>query len=106
MTAIRFINHQIFPGVPANSFGLGRNEPNVFLSERPFDSLLGCSDRFRFDYRLTHYHKASNRHGPFPDAALDTLNNRIFDVSIFHLDRTDRSASWFPTRTSRDHHSN
>jgi hypothetical protein len=58
--------------------------PRLFRSQRPVNRLLGCGHSLRFDCRLAHNHHAINRRRPFPDAALDALNNGVFDVPILH----------------------
>jgi hypothetical protein len=72
----------------------GRNEPLPFRSKRPVNRLLGCGHRFRFDCRLAHDHCARNRSGPFPDAALDALNDGIFDVPVFHHEPRFCGTGW------------
>src|SRR5882762_8025977 len=62
----------------------GGTSRSLFRSKRPVNRLLGCGHRFRFDCRLAHDHYARNRSGPFPDAALDALNDGILDVPVFH----------------------
>jgi hypothetical protein len=75
----RFVGH---PDIL--TLGAGRHEPHRSQIHGPIDSLLGGSDRFRSGLLLARYDHAFNGHRPFPHTALDALNNRIFDVSIFH----------------------
>ena len=62
----------------------GRDDPHLFWCERPVNRALGFPNRLRFDGRLARDHDTGNRSGPFPETALDALNNGIFDVPIFH----------------------
>ena len=39
--------------------------------------------------------RVTNHHRPFPDVGLAALNDRIFDASVFHIDRTGRGANSF-----------
>ena len=68
----------------------------VFGASARSIAFLGCGHRLRFDRRLAHDHHASNRRRPFPDAALDALNNGVFDVPIYH--REPRFCGKRPTR--------
>jgi hypothetical protein len=62
----------------------GRDDPHLFWCERPVNRALGFPNRLRFDGRLARDHDTGNRSGPFPETALDALDNGIFDVPIFH----------------------
>jgi len=62
----------------------GRDEPHVLRCERPVDGLFGCDHCLRFDCRMALDHRARHRCGPFPDAALDALNDGVFNVPISH----------------------
>jgi hypothetical protein len=62
----------------------GRDDPHLFWCERPVNRALGSSHRLGFDSRLARDHDTGNPSGPFPETALDALNDGIFDVPIFH----------------------
>jgi hypothetical protein len=55
-----------------------------FWGKRPINRLLGFGHRRGFARLLAGYHHARNRRGPFEDAALDALNDGVFDVPISH----------------------
>jgi hypothetical protein len=57
----------------------GRDDPHLFWCERPVNRALGSGDRLGFDGRLARDHDTGSRSGPFPETALDALNDGIFD---------------------------
>jgi hypothetical protein len=69
---------------PADTSIRGRDDPHLLRCERPVNRALGSGRRLGFDGRLARERHSSNRSGPFPETALDALNNGIFDVPIFH----------------------
>jgi hypothetical protein len=73
-----------FLAEPADTSIRGRDDPRLLRCERPVNRALGSGHRLGFDGRLAREHHSGNRSGPFPETALDTLNNGIFDVPIFH----------------------
>jgi hypothetical protein len=66
------------------------------VGERSIDSAFCCGHRRRSDGLLTEYPCARHKRRPLPDAALNALNDCIFDASMFHalrLSRVPRKAS-------------
>jgi hypothetical protein len=58
------------------------------VGKRQIDSALCGGHRCRSDGLLTRYLRARRERRPLPDAALNALNDRIFDASIFHINET------------------
>src|ERR1700722_523480 len=83
--------------IPLRLIGLeGRAGPS---HESPINSLLGWGYRRRSGLLVAHYDHAFHGCGPLPDAALDALNYRIFEVSIFHCQQRlySKNDSAFPS---------
>ena len=63
----------------------GRDKRPLFWYESTIDSLLCRGHGLRSGWPLPHYYHTFHGRRPFPDAALDALNNPVFEALIFHL---------------------
>jgi hypothetical protein len=63
----------------------GRDKRPLFWYESTIDSLLCRGHGLQSGWPLPHYYHAFHRRRPFPDAALDALNNPVFEALIFYL---------------------
>jgi hypothetical protein len=63
---------------------LTANEPQLFRSQRPVDRALGFCYGLGFGRTLASEVDRFERNRPFPELPPDTLNDRIFDISISH----------------------
>jgi hypothetical protein len=67
------------------------DEPQLFPGEGPIDRALGFRDRLSFGHGLASEGLPFEREPPFPELSLNSLNDRVFDVSIFQLQSSSRS---------------
>ena len=67
------------------SVSFRRDKLHLPYRKRFVDQLRGSGHRFRSTDGLTRFGNViAQRHGPTPCAALDALNNGIFNTSMFH----------------------
>jgi hypothetical protein len=93
-----------------SALGVWRNELQLSGCKRAVDRALGFRHGFRFDRRLACRGSAGlERNRPFPELPPQTLNDRIFDASIFHAVRKIAARVFVPPpsrgiRTGRNLH--
>jgi hypothetical protein len=74
---------------------LGRDESDLFNGEGPINSLFSRDHSRLFAMRLTRHDCAADESGPFPHMPPDAFDDRVFDSSMFPIDRTGESGISF-----------
>jgi hypothetical protein len=67
---------------------LGRDKAHLFKGEGSVNCLLSRDHRRLFAMRLASHDCAADERGPFPHVPPDAFDDRVFDTSIFHIERT------------------